>query len=195
MLMNIENEDGIDIRNGCHHIVISDIQGETGDDVIALTAIVPDKENYRPGGSLCYTHVMHNDWSRRERDIHDIIIRNVTAFSYLCYLLRLLPANTRIYNVVIDGLIDSRPAGHPNGGTMVLGDSGVYGANLPESMMGITISNVICNSSKAIKLAGYLKDSIISNVVNRKPNVPILQVLRENGMVNVATSNFVNAVK
>ncbi|MBQ3815415.1 MAG: hypothetical protein II836_05110, partial [Clostridia bacterium] len=79
MLMNMENQDGIDIRNGCHHITISDITGETGDDVIALTAIVPDKETYRPGGSLRSTHVMHNDWSRRERDIHDIIIRNVTA--------------------------------------------------------------------------------------------------------------------
>ncbi len=193
MLMNMENQDGIDIRNGCHHIMISDITGETGDDVIALTAIVPDKETYRPGGSLRSTHVMHNDWSRRERDIHDIIIRNVTAFSYLCWLLRLLPANTKIYNIVIDGLIDARPAGHPNGGTLLLGDGGGYGTNQPESMSGITISNVICSSSTAITLAGYMKDSVISNVVNRNPKTPVLNVVRENGMVNVITSGLVNA--
>ncbi len=191
MLMNMENQDGIDIRNGCHHITISDITGETGDDVIALTAIVPDKETYRPGGSLRSTHVMHNDWSRRERDIHDIIIRNVTAFSYLCWLLRLLPANTKIYNVVIDGLIDARPAGHPNGGTLLLGDGGGYGANQPESMSGITISNVICASSTAITLAGYMKDSVISNIVNRNPKTPVLRVERENGMDNVITSGLV----
>ena len=193
MLMNMENQDGIDIRNGCHHITISDITGETGDDVIALTAIVPDKETYRPGGSLRSTHVMHNDWSRRERDIHDIIIRNVTAFSYLCWLLRLLPANTKIYNVVIDGLIDARPAGHPNGGTLLLGDGGGYGANQPESMSGITISNVICASSTAITLAGYMKDSVISNVVNRNPDTPVLRVVRENGMENVITFGLVEA--
>ena len=193
MFMNMENQDGIDIRNGCHHITISDITGETGDDVIALTAIVPDKETYRPGGSLRSTHVMHNDWSRRERDIHDIIIRNVTAFSYLCWLLRLLPANTKIYNVVIDGLIDARPAGHPNGGTLLLGDGGGYGTNQPESMSGITISNVICASSTAITLAGYMKDSVITNVVNRNPNTPVLNVVRENGAVNVFTSGLVNA--
>ena len=193
MLMNMENQDGIDIRNGCHHITISDITGETGDDVIALTAIVPDKETYRPGGSLRSTHVMHNDWSRRERDIHDIIIRNVTAFSYLCWLLRLLPANTKIYNVVIDGLIDARPAGHPNGGTLLLGDGGGYGANQPESMSGITISNVICASSTAISLAGYMKDSVISNVVNRNPKTPVLRVVRENGMENVITFGLVEA--
>ncbi len=195
MLMNMENQDGIDVRNGCHHIVISDISGETGDDVIALTAIVPDKQTYRPGGSLRTTHVMHNDWSRRERDIHDIIIRNVTAFSYLCWLVRLLPANTRIYNVVIDGLIDTRPADNPNGGTLLLGDGGGYGANLPESMSGITISNVICNSRTAVTLAGYMKDSVITNVVNRNPNTEVLTVKREKGMVNVLTSGLVNAVK
>ena len=193
MLMNMENQDGIDIRNGCHHITISDITGETGDDVIALTAIVPDKETFRPGGSLRSTHVMHNDWSQRERDIHDIIIRNVTAFSYLCWLLRLLPANTKIYNVVIDGLIDARPAGHPNGGTLLLGDGGGYGANQPESMSGITISNVICASSTAITLAGYMKDSVISNVVNRNPDTPVLRVVRENGMENVITLGLVEA--
>lgn len=193
MLMNMENQDGIDIRNGCHHVTISDITGETGDDVIALTAIVPDKETYRPGGSLRSTHVMHNDWSRRERDIHDIIIRNVTAFSYLCWLLRLLPANTKIYNVVIDGLIDARPAGHPNGGTLLLGDGGGYGANQPESMSGIIISNVICASSTAVTLAGYMKDSVITNVVNRNPDTPVLRVVRENGMENVITSGLVEA--
>ena len=61
--MNMENQDGIDIRNGCHHIVISDITGQTGDDLIALTAIVPNKETYLPGGSLRTTHVMHNDFA------------------------------------------------------------------------------------------------------------------------------------
>lgn len=196
MLQNMENQDGIDIRNGCHHITISDISGETGDDMIALTAIVPDNPVYHEGGSLCSTHVMHNDWSRRERDIHDIIIRNVIGYSYLCWLLRLLPANTRIWNIVIDGLIDAaRPIGHVHGGTILLGDGGGYGANQPESMSSITISNVVCNSNTAITIAGYMKDSIISNVVNNNPNTQTIAVLRENGAVNVAQNHIVTANK
>ena len=193
MLMNMENQDGIDVRNGCHHILISDVTGETGDDVIALTAIVPDQETFTPGGSLCTTHVMHNDWTRRERDIHDIVIRNVIAWSYLCWTLRLLPANTRIYNVVVDGLVDARPAIGERGGTILLGEAGTrYGTNRPESMSGISISNVVCNSSTAITLSGYLKDSVITNVVNRNPATPALRVKREDGMVNVITSGLVN---
>ena len=192
MLSNMENQDGIDIRNGCHHITVSGIRGETGDDMIALTAIVPDKETYTPGGSLRSTHVMHNDWTRRERDIHDIIIRDVVGHSYLCFLLRLLPANTRIYNVVIDGLIDiSRPIDHPYGGTLLLGDGGGYGENHPESMSAISISNVVCSSNRAVCVEGYLKDSCISNLINNNPACEAVSVSRENGMENVMLSNIV----
>ena len=52
MLQNMENQDGIDIRNGCHNIIISDITGRTGDDLIALTAIANENEDFIPGGSL-----------------------------------------------------------------------------------------------------------------------------------------------
>ena len=193
MAMNMENQDGIDIRNGCHHIVISDITGCTGDDVIALTAIA-DYRQYKPGGSTGYTHVMHNDWSRRDPDIHDIIIRNVVAHSYLCYVVRLLPAMTNIYNVIIDGVIDTQPnADLPRGGTILLGDGGGYGENKPDSMRNVTVSNVICNSRYAVIVRGFLTDSVITNVVNRNPACKPVEVTRENGLNNVSVSNAIAA--
>ena len=197
MIMNMENQDGIDIRNGCHHITITDVTGETGDDVIALTAIVPNNPVVYPGGSLRSTHVMHGDWARRERDIHDIIIRNVTAFSYLCWVIRLLPANTKIYNVVIENIIESRPSlpEHPYGGTLLLGDGGDYGDNHPESMSGITVSNVVCNSNSAVSVAGYMKDSVLCNIVNRNPNTELLHLGHPDSLTNVETYGFVQAKK
>lgn len=192
--MNMENQDGIDIRNGCHHIVISDITGCTGDDVIALTAIARPGE-YRPGGSLRTAHVMHNDWSRREKDIHDIIIRNVIAHSYLCWVIRLLPVMSNIYNVVIDGIIDTKPAVKDEfGGTVLLGDF-TYGENYPDSMKNITISNVICNGATAVHVVSFLTDSTIANVVNKNPNCPTVSVVRENGLNNVMISNTIIAKK
>lgn len=189
MRMNMENQDGIDIRNGCHHIVISDITGYTGDDVVALTAIA--NPNYLPGGSMRTTHVMHNDWTKREKDIHDIIIRNVIAHSYLCFTIRLLPARTKIYNVVIDGVIDTAPVPEATGGTLLLGDGGGYGENERDSMRNVTISNVVCHSSRAVIVDGYLTDSVITNVVNRNPKCPVLSVGRPDGLKNVATANLV----
>ena len=198
MLMNMENQDGVDVRNGCHHIVISDITGQTGDDVIALTAIADP--GFRPGGSLRTTHVMPNDWTRREKDIHDIVIRNVLARSYYCFTIRLLPAMTSIYNVVIDGVIESpRRSSHEAQGTILLGDGGHYGENLKNSMRHISISNVVGGSETAgpdaggtILLEGYLADSVISNVVNRNPARPAIRVSREDGMKNVSVTNVLS---
>ncbi len=191
MAMNMENQDGIDIRNGCHHIVITDITGQTGDDVIALTAIA--SSTYKPGGSLRNTHVMHNDWTKREKDIHDIVIRNVIAHSYLCYIVRLLPVMTSIYNVVIDGVIDTQTDCKASAGTLLLGDGGAYGENFPDSMRNVIVSNVVCNSQNAVVVEGFLTDSVITNVVNHNPDCPAIAVLRENGLNNVATTNLVSA--
>ena len=196
MAQNVENQDGIDIRNGCHHITISDVTGNTGDDLVALTAIVPNVHTYKPGGSLCTTHVMHNDYTKRDRNIHDIIIRNVTGYSAHRHNVRLLACNTRIYNVVIDGVIDTdtSPEAFVKGSTILIGDyDTAYGSNLPDGVSNVTISNIICNSRTAIRALGYLKDSCISNVINHNPDCPVVLAVREGGLINVKTENLVSA--
>lgn len=196
MLQNMENQDGVDLRNGCHDIVISDITGGTGDDLIALTAIASPK--YLPGGSLCNTHVMHSDWNRRERDIHDIIIRNVSGYSKggICWIIRLLPAYARIWNVVIDGVIDTSPAGFRAGGVLLMGEAdGAYGKNEPESMSDISVSNMICNSQTAVTVNGYLQNSAFTNVINRNPDCAVIQVTRPGGFKNVALNGIVTVGK
>jgi len=194
MRQNMENQDGIDIRNGCHNIIISDITGHTGDDLIALTAIAND--NIRLGGELKSTHVMHSDWSKRDKNIHDIFIRNVKGYSNLCYMVRLLPANTRIWNVMIDGIVDTSSDDLNNFGCIMLGTAdGGYGENSIDGMKNISISNVISNSQEAIVVGGYISDSVISNVINRNPESPCISVRRENGLVNVTTSNLCSAGK
>lgn len=189
---NMENQDGVDIRNGCHHIVISDISGRTGDDIVALTAVAdPD---YLPGGSMCTTHVMHNDWTKREPDIHDIVIRNVVGYSNLCWMVRLLPGNARIWNVVIDGIIDTAPHDVHHGGALLLGDwDGAYGANPPNGMRNVAISNVISGGRKAITILGYLTDSVISNVVYHGTEAAAIEFGRPDCMKNVSIQNFIQS--
>ena len=179
---NMENQDGIDLRNGCHDIIISDITGKTGDDVVALTAIAsPD---YRPGGSLRSTHVMHNDWTKRDRNIHNVIIKNVMATSDLCFIVRLLPANAKIWNVVIDGIVDTTPDDCTHGATILFGDDG-YGKNPEDGLRYITLSNVVCKAECGIDISGYLKDSIVTNIINKNPNASTVIVRKENGLCNV----------
>ena len=42
---------------------------------------------------------------------------------------------------------------------------------------------------------GYLKDSVITNVVNCNPDCPVITVDRENGLDNVLTSNLLTVGK
>ena len=191
MLSNTENQDGIDLRNGCHDITISNITGGTGDDVIALTAI--RSHDLYPGGSMKTTHVMHSDWSRRETDIYNITITNVAAYSKgrICWVIRLLPADCNIYNVVIDNVIDTSPEGYGIGGVILLGEpDSNYGKNLPGSLKNIVISNIIGNCNTTISIEGYLEHSVISNIINKGKNSPVIYVSRKKGMENVEISNI-----
>jgi len=189
---NMENQDGINLRNGCSHIIVSDITGRTGDDVVALTAIANPSRPYKPGGSLRTTHVMHNDWTRRDPHIHDIIVRNVAAYSNICLVVGIRPiALARIWNVVVDGIIDTSPDPTTSRAVIQLGEPDhQYGVNEPDAMKSITISNVISNSQSAILVKGILSDSVIANVVQNTPDRPVMIVERENGLNNVQTSNF-----
>ena len=56
-------------------------------------------------------------------------------------------------------------------------------------MKNISISNVIAHGKNAIRIEGYLKDSVISNVVNRKPDGGVVLVRRENALENVKMVN------
>lgn len=132
-------------------------------------------------------------WTKREKDIYNITIKNITAYSDLCFIVRLLPALASIYNIIIDGVIDNTPKGKTHAGTLLLCDGGLYGDNLPDSMTNIAISNIICDSDRGIIIGGYLKDSVISNVINKRKNAPLLDIERENGAVNVKTENLVQA--
>lgn len=193
MRQNMENQDGIDIRNGCSHIFISDITGMTGDDVIALTAIARRDEQRYVGGSFCSTHVMNNDWDKRETGIHDITIRNVAATSSCCWVVRLLPVGTKIYNVIIDGIIDVDGASHH--GTIYLGED-AYGATKDydnEYMENVIVTNVISNArDHAIRIEGSLRRSVIHNVIygNEKEKAVVLRQNNTELLRDVAVTNI-----
>ena len=141
---------------------------------------------------------MHNDWTKREKDIHDIIIRNVIARckSGECNILRMLPAEAKIYNIIVDGIIDNSPKGFRNRAAVLLGEpDGSYGRNLPDDLYGIAVSNIISKSVFCIVVAGYISDSSFTNIVNLNPECPVFTVDRENGFRNIELSSVVTKGK
>lgn len=191
MLQNMENQDGIDLRNGCHHITISDISGRTGDDLIALTAICSG--SYRPGGSMRYTHVMHSDWTKRERDIHDITVSNVCGYSSLCFAFRLLAVESRIYNIILNNLNSVHPKESKQTAAILIGEEwdGAYGKISRDGIRNVIISNVISNSPNAVWVGGWLHDSVISNIVSLTPDSDAIKASHIDSLTNVKLEGII----
>lgn len=136
------NQDGIDLRMGCHHILIENITGSTGDDVVALTALRWGTDATLIDENAC-------------GDIHDVTIRNVNARCTGGHgLIRLLCHDgNKEYNITVENIIDHsvypRPLPHA---TIRIGDSQFWRLKpaVAEDMYNITIRHVRSSAPAAI---------------------------------------------
>lgn len=153
-----QNADGIDLRRGCHDIIIENITGFTEDDTIALTSL-PVKDGsagdfLTPGATT---------------DIYNVIIRNVMASSF-CSIVRLLcQGGVKLYNVLVDGVVDtSKDSPYLERGSYAVrvGDVLEYRSPQPraDEMYNITVRNVIGRSEVAVDVAQISGNIIVDNV-------------------------------
>ncbi|MBR0457749.1 MAG: hypothetical protein IJJ26_00795, partial [Victivallales bacterium] len=161
--VNWLNQDGLDLRNGCRDITIENITGHSGDDLIALTAIGAPP---RPAGGE-KTHFCGGDPDLNEQHINNILIRNVRGYSAGGYLIvRFLNQNgVRMTNILLDGLLDTSPAGHHGYSAIKIGDIH-YGtpAKLGETSR-FQITNVQTQAKNAIQFGSPITDSQFSNIL------------------------------
>lgn len=154
----VRNSDGIDLRQGCHDILIENITGFTEDDTVALTALNGSTEKMYGVAGLC-------------PDIHNVIIRSVNSAAF-CSNVRLLnQGDIKLYNIIIDGVMDSS-LDHPYMDRGIyavrVGDANhMYGSrpSTKEETFNITVRNVYSRAGgAAVHLAGAMKDVTLENI-------------------------------
>ena len=158
------NQDGIDLRVGCHDIQIMNLTGETCDDVVALTALA-----IRPG-----SFELNHSCDHLSFDIYNVIIQNVTARNNHCALVRLLcHYRRRIHDITIDGITDTTPPAEDlirTASCVKIGENDYCDDPSvrcrPEEMRDIFVSNV-----HSAALAGVVLNSAAQNVVIRNLSV------------------------
>ena len=162
----ILNQDGVDLRMGCHDVLIENIAGYTGDDLIALTGI-PRADSVAGGlGSTMVSSLCPR--GEGADDIRHIIIRNVRGY---CrgghHIVRLLNTpGVRMHDIVLDGLVDTSPAGMRCKAAVKIGDHHYGGGMAPlGDTSRIIVSNVISRSEHTIMIGGSLCDSVLSNII------------------------------
>lgn len=142
----VKNADGIDLRQGCHDVVIEKISGFTEDDTIALTGL---------NGNLEQTFSV----SGLPSDICHITVRDVHSAAF-CSVVRLLNQDEiRMHDVLIENIYDTSnemPYFEKGLYTVRIGDSHLYGKRYPtkEETYNITVKNVFARGECAVALAG-----------------------------------------
>ena len=194
----ILNQDGLDLRQGCHDIRIDGISGHTGDDLIALTNINGAALRNTPRSAGSTTSTMVSPANCREHgldDIRNIFLRNICGHCEGDHVVRFLnTGGLRLYNIVLDGLIDTSPPDQPCAATLKIGDANpAWGGVTPlGDTSRIFLSNISSDSTHTILIAGSLTDSCISNVVrNKATGTPITYVSGPEHVRNVQCSNIV----
>jgi len=145
------NQDGVDLRFGCHDIVIENITGTTGDDTVALTAL-RWPEHPHAIKSLC-------------PDIYNVVIRNVsTACTGGHGIIRLLCHDgIKLHDVTVENVTDrNNMLGIKNRAPIRIGDKNYAKIRpaLESEMYNITVKNVTTDSPVGIKLHGDPKDFV-----------------------------------
>ena len=152
----VKNADGIDLRQGCSHIMIENITGFTEDDTVALTALNGRTEQaFRVEGM--------------DSAISHVKIRNVRGASF-CSLVRLLnQGEIKLHDIEIDGVTDEcRQSPHLDHGIYAVrvGDKHMYGDrhSTKEETYNITLRNIYGEGEYAVALAGEIGNLTMENI-------------------------------
>ena len=197
--VKVLNQDGLDIRKGCHHIEVENITGITGDDLVALTAIHPE---IREVGTLAYTELSGCPEPLESNNIHHITVRKVHGYSSGGHqIVRILNAcGLRIHDVILEDVRDTSgedPEKIRDAVTVKLGDSHpAWGGVAPlGDTARITVRNVESRARNCVLIAGSLCDSEITGITNHNPDCP--PVACSSGkeyLSNVTTSEAVTCI-
>ncbi len=131
----IKNSDGIDLRCGCHDILIENVTGFTEDDTVALTCLPGRLEAaFLPSGA--------------KYEIRDITVRGIHASAY-CAVVRLLAqGGCRLRRILVEDVVDTSDGKtYFDGCAMIgvnVGDSWTYSKlpALPDDVADITVRHV-----------------------------------------------------
>ena len=161
----IRNQDGLDLRRGCKRILIENIRGVSGDDVVALTAVAG---RIRPAGAADSTEFCGMQPEGEVNDTCFIIIRNIQA---TCagghHIVRFLNnGGVKLHHIQLENVMDTSPDDFHVKAAVKVGDTHYGGLAAPGDTYGLQISRIMSNAVHAILLAGPLTDSKISDVIN-----------------------------
>ena len=162
----VKNADGIDLRQGCHDILIEHITGFTEDDSIALTALNGKTEQAFSVKGL-------------PSDLCNVTIRDIRTAAF-CTNVRLLnQGEIKLHDILIDGVYDmAEESPHLDRGLYAvrIGDTRLYGNrhSTEDETYNLTVKNVRGSGEAVLALAGAIKNLVFENLEAENGAMPLL---------------------
>ncbi len=150
------NQDGVNLRIGCHHILVENISGRTGDDTVALTGVFPSYEQY-----ILPT---------KDEDIHHVLISNVKATTHQTIVALRVADGVKLHDILVDGVKSLYDENNPETflpwGTLRIGEALYYRhrPSIEGEIYNITVRNVKANSKYGVALSNALSDCVFENI-------------------------------
>ena len=146
------NRDGIDLRVGCHHIIVKNIFGYCGDDVVALSAFKGSATGFAVEG--------------KSMDIHHVIVRDVIACSTQYATVGIRNSDgIRLYDITVDSITDISDGVRAKPLNQIrIGQKGFGKHNNLGDITRIFINNLHVNHGAGVMINLSLSESKISNI-------------------------------
>lgn len=153
---NVPNQDGIDLRTGCHNITIENIYGQAGDDLVALSGFCGEAHR---GLAV----------EGKSPDIFNITVRNVMGTSVTKAVVALRNHDgIRLHDITVDGVTDTSGDGRGNHPYCVVRIGQKTYSRLRSSLPGetsrILVKNVHASHGDAVLVNVTLTDSRIEGI-------------------------------
>ena len=151
---HIRNADGVDLRCGCHDILVQNITGFTEDDSVAITGLL---------GKMEQTYLGNNP-----AEIYNITVRDINTTTN-CGNVRLLNrGGIKLYNILVDGVMDSaHGSAHADRGSYAvrIGDK-LYGGReaTKDETYNIVVRNVYSSACSVVDLYGEISNLTVENI-------------------------------
>lgn len=151
---NVPNQDGLNIRSGCHDITVKNITGQSGDDLVAVTTQGYSCQYMTEDGVL---------------DTHHIYIQNVLGTSVRqCVVALRNHDGAKLHHVSVCNVFDTGNNDYNNRpyGVLRVGENLYYRTRA--SLMGetyrISARNVFSKNQETVCLGATLKDCSFTNI-------------------------------
>jgi polygalacturonase len=163
----MRNQDGVDVRKGCHDIVIENITGVCGDDVVALTALRRPEGTTRAQGKVDCE--ITGCWPTPDDDVFNVTVRNIRAKCAGGHgLIRLLVQDgIKMHHVTVSNIVHTAGEGDVLSHAAIrIGDERYWSISKCElgDMHDITVSDVFSKARAGILISGPLSDSSVTGI-------------------------------